>query len=244
MDKKELFLKGLLFFVVLGVSFLAVFLKNYTDIDNTDAKRFKEEYESLNDTVRESDGATYNNVSIPLENPMKYVTALEASEIIKNKTGIIYIGANWCPWCRNAAEVLIDVAKEKNINTIYYLDLTEYRNVWEIKDGTLSKTTNEKEGYYELLDVLDSILGKNNYTLKDANGKVYDTKEKRIYMPTVIAVKNGKIEKSHVGTVDLNSNQNKYDKLTDEQRKELTDTYNAMVLSIESNICSSGNYCE
>lgn len=241
MDKKELFLKGLMLLIVVGVCFFAVFLKG--DNPKTDASRFKEEYESLNGTVRESDGATYNEVSIPLDNPMKYVTALEAVDIVKNKTGILYIGANWCPWCRNAVEVLIDVAKEKNLKTVYYLDLTAYRNVWEIQNGALEKTTLEKEGYYELLNALDSILGKNTYTLKDKDGKVYDTKEKRIYMPTVIAVKDGKIEKNHVGTVDLNSNQNKYDKLTEEQRQELTNTYQEMFLSIESNVCSSGDYC-
>jgi len=244
MEKKELFLKGLVLLIVVAVSFLAVYLKANTNEMKTDGERFKEEYESLNNTVRESDGKNYNNVSIPSENPMKYVNPVEAVDIIKNKTGILYIGANWCPWCRNAVEVLIDVAKEKNVNIIYYLDLTEYRNVWEVRDGKLEKTTVEKEGYYELLRALDSILGSNNYTLKDSEGKVYDTKEKRIYLPTVIAVKDGKIEANHVGTVDLESNQNKYDKLTELQKEELAKVYHEMFSKTLNNVCSSKELCD
>ncbi len=241
MQKKELFLKGILVLLIAGVALFAFCYKK-NDI-TTDAKKFKSEYESLNDTDR-SNGGKYNSVSIPEENPMKYVTVKEATDIIKNKSGMIYIGANWCPWCRNAVEILIDVAKERNVNTVYYLDLTEYRNVWEVKEGKLEKTTVEKEGYYELLEALDSVLGKNTYTVKDKDGKTYDTKEKRIYMPTVIAIKNGKIEDTHVGTVDLNKDQTAYDKLNEEQVSKLKEKYISMFAAIDSSICSSGDYCE
>jgi len=243
MEKKELLLKVLVLLVVVSIAFVAVFIKNNTTHDKTDGLKFKEDYESLNHVVRESDGATYNLVDIPSDNPMKYVSAIEAVEIIKKRSGILYIGANWCPWCRNAVEVLIDVAKEKNVNTIYYLDLTEYRNVWEIKNGSLEKTTTEKEGYYDLLSALDQVLGENSYTLKDKDGKVYDTKEKRIYMPFVLAIKDGEIVDTHVGTVDLNKEQTKYDKLTEEQEKELHQKYQSMFQKIESNVCTSGDYC-
>lgn len=245
MEKKkiEILIKGLLLIAVIGAIFVGVFLRQDEESPKTDAIRFKEEYESLNNTVRESDGATYNEVNIPSENPMKYITAKEAVDIIKNKTGIIYIGANWCPWCRNAIEVLIDVAKKENLKTIYYLDLTQYRNVWEIKDNKLVKTTEEKEGYYELLESLDSILGKDTYKLEKEQVK-YDTKEKRIYMPTVISINHGKIKSHHVGTVDLDEDQTKYSKLTEEQKKELETIYQKMFLDVKSNVCTSGDYCE
>lgn len=240
--EKNLFLKaGLLLIVVVGI---CVVMLNKKEEINSDGIKFKESYESLNNTVRESDGATYNNVEIPENNPMKYVSAKEATEIIKNKTGILYIGANWCPWCRNAVEVLIEVAKKENVNTVYYLDLTEYRNVWEIKENKLVKTTEEKEGYYELLEALDEILGENTYELKDSEGKVYDTKEKRIYMPTVISINKGEIKSHHVGTVDLDEEQTKYSKLTEEQKKELESIYQKMFEDVKSNICTSGEYCD
>lgn len=244
-DKKklEIFLKGILFLLIAG-GLLVGYLYKTGDTNITDAIKFKEEYESLNNTIRESDGATYSSVDIPLNNPMKYVDINEAIEVITKKSGILYIGANWCPWCRNAVEVLIKSANENNLNTIYYLDLSKYRNVWDVEDNRLLKTEEEKEGYYELLKVLDSILGDETYKITK-NGKTYDTKEKRIYMPTVVAIKSGKIIDYHVGTISLDKGQTKYDKLTPEQFEELSKTYTKFMQSIKAeSSCSKDDYCD
>lgn len=216
---------------VIGVVIWLCFLKDNESDIKTDAVRFKESYESLNNTVRESDGADYNNVSIPEDNPYVFVSASEAARIIRAERGVIYIGANWCPWCRNAVPVLMDAAKKNKVNKIYYVDLTKYRNVWEVKDGELVKTTKEKEGYYDLLNALDEVLGEETYKVKGSDGTTYDTKEKRIYMPLVLSVKGGKIMSSHVGTVTLNEDQNKYSPLTKEQTSELLDVYDKLVKS-------------
>lgn len=210
---------------------------------SNDALKFKKEYEKLNNTVRESDGASYNNVSISKNNPIKYLNAKEAVDVIKNKEGVIYFGANWCPWCRNAIPVLFEAAKKENLNTIYYLDMDTVRNIWEIKDNELVKTTTEGEGYYELLEALDSILGDKTYTLKDKDGKVYDTNEKRIYMPLVITVKNGKILDTKLSTTSLNEGQTKYDELTKEQHDELLEYYRSMIKNMKKDECSV-NGCE
>ncbi|MDE5539758.1 MAG: hypothetical protein K2J20_04655, partial [Bacilli bacterium] len=201
-----------------------------TSVASRDAKKFKEEYESLNDTIRESDGAKYNNVTINEDNPIKYIDVKEAIEILKNKKGIIYIGANWCPWCRNAVPVLFDVAKSRSIDIIYYLNLDDEKDNFEIKNGTLIKTKEGTESYYELLELLKDEL--EDYILTDDKGKEYDTKEKRIYIPLVIATKDGKVEATHTGTVTLNKDQTKYSPLTEDQRKELYDIYDNMFAKI------------
>ena len=204
---------------------------------NTDAYKFKVEYESLNNE-KNSNNKKYNSISIDKHNPIKYITAKEAIDIIKNKTGIIYFGANWCPWCRNAVPVLFDVAKDYEYKTIYYLNMDTVKNTFEIKDGKLVKTIKEKKYYYELLNSLDGYLKEGTYTLTDEDGKVYDTKEKRIYMPFVVAVKKGKIVSSHIGTVDLNKNQTPYDKLTKKQYKKLYSIYEEMILEVyEAEVC-------
>lgn len=200
---------------------------------NNDTLKFKKEYEKLNNTIRESDGAKYNNVNIPKDNRIKYINAEEAVNIIENKTGVIYLGAPWCPWCRNAVEVLIDVAKKNNIKNIYYVDMDETRNIWEIQNSKLVKTKKEQSGYYDLLKALDSVLNNETYTITDDDGNIYDTKEKRIYMPLVVTVKDGKIIDNHVGTVSLRQDQTKYDKLTYEQYKELFNIYNNMIDKIK-----------
>lgn len=234
-DNKKILVASLLV-VLLIVSLLA---KNLTENKvRNDSKRFQEEYESLNGTVRESDGAIYQSISIPIDNPIVYVDTKEALRVMKEEKAIVYIGANWCPWCRNAVPVLLDVAKEKKIEKIYYLDLEEEKSSYEIQDGKLVTTQKGSDGYYELLKYLDSEL--KEYILTDENGKKYDTKEKRIYMPFVIASNQGKITKTHVGTVSLNSNQTKYSELTEEQHQELQGIYSNLINSLSSS-CNDGS---
>lgn len=204
--------------------------------ENKDSVVFKQEYEELNNTIRETDGQKYNNVYIDSKNPIKYVTVKEAIDIIKNKSGIMYFGANWCPWCRNAVPVLIEASAKNNNMTIYYLNMDKVRNIWEVNDGKLEKTREEEDGYYELLELLDSILDEDTYKITD-NEKEYDTEEKRIYMPLVVAISNGKIIDHHDGTVELNDDQNKYDSLTEEQHKELLNVYTKMFESVKSETC-------
>ena len=47
---------------------------------NSDAVKFKEEYESLNGTIREKDGKIIRSINIPKNNPMVYSGANEIVE--------------------------------------------------------------------------------------------------------------------------------------------------------------------
>lgn len=88
--------------------------------------------------------------------------------IIENKTGIIYIGFPECIWCQAYVPILNEAAKEEGIEKIYYLNILEDR-----KNNTIN--------YQKLLNLLDANL------LFDDEGN------KRIYVPDVTIVKNGKI---------------------------------------------------
>lgn len=78
-----------------------------------DITKFKEEYESLNES----------NVPLQVDHETKltYLDTKQVVEFLEKKTGIIYFGFPSCPWCRNAIPVLLQVAKEKNM-TVYYYD--------------------------------------------------------------------------------------------------------------------------
>jgi len=226
---------------IVGIIVGGIFLFSEPKIDDnteiSDAVKFKKEYEELNDTIRQSDGAKYNNVSISENNPIKIVDAKGASEVLDKQNAVLYIGAGWCPWCRNAVPVLLDVAKNRDINTIYYLNLDDEKSLWDVVDGKAVKTKDGSKAYYELLEKLKDEL--TDYTLTGNKGKKLNTGEKRIYMPMVIAINDGKVVEKHVGTVELTKDQNKYSALTENQTKELYGIYNELF----NKAFADNNYC-
>lgn len=239
---KERVLRVCIFLVVIAIAIVGFSVglqkeKNVSSPD-TDALKFKKEYEAYNNQERETDlGNYFQELTISEDNPMKYATVDKVIQILTSGTGILYFGYPTCPWCRNAVPVLLDAALENNVKSIYYLNINDIKNVFEIQDGEIVKTKEEEEGYYELLEALDSILSP--YILTDDNGVEYDVGEKRIYVPLVVFVKEGEILGYHVGTVSLEGTQTKYDNLTEEQYWELFDIYSDFIEKI-----SELDYCD
>ena len=109
----------------------------------TDAEKFKTEYESLNGEIRQKDGKKIKSLSISKNNPMKYASYDEVLDVIEKGTGIIYLGFPDCPWCRSALPVLLEAAEDYKIDTIYYIDMKNERDYYEVKDG---KVVYQKDG--------------------------------------------------------------------------------------------------
>lgn len=108
----------------------------------------------------------YNKVGV--DNVFKYATVEQALELFKSESAVIYFGFKECIWCQEYAPILNDYAKQNNIETIYYVDIKQDR-----ADNT--------EQYQELIKLLDKYLS------SDDNG------QKRIYVPDVYFVNQGKI---------------------------------------------------
>lgn len=220
---------------------------NFINIESNkseDSIKFKEEYEKYNNKKVSSD-KNYPSLEISEKNPIKYSTYEEIIDVIKNQTGIIYLGFPECPWCRSIIPVLFDIVKDNDINTIYYLNIKNERSSYVVQDNKLvyeiDENGNEKKGtedYHNLLKVLDKYLTEYTITYED---KTYETGEKRIYAPTVIFVKDGKILGVHVSTVS--SHLSGYDKMTDEQTEELYSIYEDYILDIKSATCDIGTSC-
>lgn len=83
-------------------------------------------------------------------------------------TGIIFLGFPECSWCQNYVKYLNDVAVSKNIDIIYYYNFKSIRE-------------SNTEKYKKLV----SRLG--DYLFLD------DTGSYRLYAPTLVIVKEGKI---------------------------------------------------
>ncbi len=168
--------------------------KDETEV-KTDALDFKNEYESVNKTTNAS-GKEHRSVSISEDNPFVYASAEEIVEKVENgETFYVYFGSKLCPWCRSVIEKAIEVAKENNVETIYYVDIWDdegneiLRDRYILEDGTLTLDIKGTNAYYKLLSAFDNVLS--DYTLTDDNGSEVNTNEKRIYAPNFIYVENG-----------------------------------------------------
>lgn len=233
-------MKKLFLFLILTIA-----LFNLTGcIDNkktmsTDALKFKEEYESLNGTFNSS-GKEYRAISISEDNPMIYKEAEDIIEMINNKeTFAVYFGFNSCPWCRSVVPTLIEVAKNVEIEKIYYVDVKEIRDVIEINEtGELETIKKGTDGYYQLIDLLKDVL--KDYSITDSNGNKIFANEKRIYAPNVVILIDGVAEKLESGISEKQTNS--YMELTNEIKEDTYNKYSQILeyLYAKENTCDAG----
>ena len=151
-DKKNKTLYTVIGIVVLVLACSIGFYKVFTSIENkeTDAEKFASEYSIDNDNV------------------FVYRTLEEINKILKNGTGIVYLGFPECPWCKAYVPYLNEVAKKAKLDKIYYFNILKDRK-------------NNTDNYKKTVELLKDYL------------KYDDEGNKRIYVPAVIAVNKGKI---------------------------------------------------
>lgn len=106
--------------------------------------------------------------SISEDNVFVYRSKDEIINILEHGTGIVYLGYPECPWCMAYVPLLNEIAKNEGIEKIYYYNIREDRK-------------NNTEFYQKVVSILNDYL---NY---DEEGK------KRIFVPNVTFVKEGKI---------------------------------------------------
>ncbi len=157
-----------LIFCLSLIAIYYVFKPTLEEKQDSDAIRFANEYKDIS-----------------TDNIFVYKTEEQIIDILKNKTGIVYLGFPECIWCHSYVSMLNDVAKQKDIREIYYYDIREARE----------SNTN---GYKEIVNLLSDYL----YT--DDSGK------KRILVPDVTFVINGKImwhdnETCNMATSDIDA---------------------------------------
>lgn len=223
MKKKEI-LVAILLVVLLITIVIKTNIKNDT---SSDALKFKKEYESYNDKINEN-GKKYLNMDIDKNNPIVYATFGEIEDIITSKTGIIYFGFPECPWCRNAVPVLIDAARELGIDKIYYFNALTIRDQKHIDDS--GNIIVDKEGtkeYQRLINLLKDYL--------PIYEGLNDDNIKRLYFPTVVFVKEGKVIGLHTSTID--SQKDPYNGLNNNQYQELKNIYSDYINKTYDILC-------
>lgn len=185
-----------------------------------DSLKFKEEYEKINGLTNERNGKTYISINIKSYNPFVYSSYDEIFKLLDNGTGVIYFGFPECPWCRNLVPVLSDSAIANNVKEVYYLNIREDRDTKELTSKGKIKTTKEgTDNYNKLLDILNKYL--------PAYEGLKDDTIKRVYLPTVIFVKDGKViglEQS-LESFSKRADGNAYQEMNVEEKAELTKVF-------------------
>ena len=216
MEKNNKIILSVLIILTIGVIVACVFaLRTNKDKSLSDAITFRNEYMELNEKTNDN-GVMYPDVTISESNTIEYKSAKEVVNLLKKGTGIIYFGFPTCPWCRSLVTSLAKVAESEH-EPIYYLNIQDMRSSFALEEGKLKKTKDGSKEYYQILELLDSHLEK--FILEDEAGNSFDTKEKRLYAPTIVSVKDGVVKKIHVGTIE--SQKSAYDKLTNSNLEEL-----------------------
>lgn len=243
-------LSGLLIILILIGGFFAYkhFIGNLKNGNVTaDEKRFKEDYEKLNNTTRKS-GMKLRTMDVMKDNNIKYITIEEAAEKINKGSGVIYFGFAGCPWCRNAVPSLLQAMSSTDLEEIYYVDIrpvaddenTDIRSIWKVNarnKAEKDKSHTVSESYYNILTDLAGWLS--DYEIKTDNGKIINTGEKRLYAPTVVAVSNGTVVGFHEGTLKGHDiKDGNLPDLTKEQEEELTKIYVDMINKYLGSNCS------
>ena len=102
------------------------------------------------------------------DNYFVYRNIDEIIKILEHGTGVVYLGFPECPWCQAYVPMLNEVADIEGLEKIYYYNIYEDRK-------------NNTESYQTIVNIL------NEYLQYDDEGN------KRIYVPAIIVVSEGKI---------------------------------------------------
>lgn len=156
--------------VLVGVIIFLNIKKKNEDNSITDAKKFSEEYKISEDNV------------------FVYRNSDEILKIMKNGTGVVYLGFPECPWCSAYVVYLNEVAKENHLDKIYYYNILEdrknntefYKEVIKLLSGNLQYDDEGNERLYVpnvSFHVKGKIIGNDYETSKDT----HDLKDPKDY---------------------------------------------------------------
>ena len=232
MDKKQkilLLIIGILVIMAIVIGVLA-FKKEKNNPVHNKVNEFKEEYESLNGVI-DDDGYTYQTVEIDIDAPVVYSKLKDVVELFdkEESSAVVFIGNAKDYTSRNAISPLLSAIDSLGIEKLYYVDSSNFDD-------------NKTEEYQQIMKKIDSIL--DTEEIKDDEGNVVGTAEKKIYVPTVIVIKDKELVDYHIGTLEENMKKENITKeLTKKEKEGLFDVYTSMLLKISDGSCNEETDC-
>lgn len=169
------------------------------------------------ETISDSKKFASEYTQVQEYNVFTYRSEDEIIKILEHGTGIVYLGFPECPWCQAYVPILNEVADIEGLDKVYYYNILKDR-----QDNT--------EFYQKLVSILSDNLR-------------YDEEgNKRIYVPAVISVVEGKItgfdDESSYDTLGFNDPK---DYWTEERIKNLKLKLTNMISPVVENKCSECN---
>ena len=125
-------------------------------------------FEHVNYNQKEIDKFVSEYTLLEENHVFKIINIDESINILNNKTGILFFCNPGSDWCQHYAKILDDIAVENQIETIYYVDIKDDRNINSNK-------------YRKIVTIMQDHLDSD------------DTGNKRLNMPNLTFVKNGEI---------------------------------------------------
>ena len=177
---------GICAILVIGFCAFLILTKEEDEV-LSDALKFKQEFESYNGAKYSGDyDGNLIEVNILEDNPFVYKSAKEIVDIMKNDDAYILFGYATDPVTRKSIEVLLDALNERNIDTVYYVDIKDIRDEYSVSWPT-ELIKKGSESYQEIKEILGDVL--NEYYVNDfANNMRYDTGDVGLYSPTFVAI--------------------------------------------------------
>jgi len=178
---------------------------------NTDLFRETEVRNAIDNNVSQNIRFYREYPSVDENNVYHYATYDEVVELFVSGTGIVFFGFPACPWCQAYAPVLDEVARERGVEKIYYLDIREMRE-------------NETDEYKTLVEYTAKYLE------NDENGN------EKIYVPDSYFIKEGKIV-GHNNSMSTLPGDNVTEYFDEEKRKELKADFISLVEKVYEPLC-------
>lgn len=132
MKKKIIYIIVLILLILVGVGVFLFLNNNKPEPEKSDNVKFSEEY-----------------TEVSLDNVFVYRDAESIISIMKEGTGVVYLGFPECPWCQSYVKYLNETAKEVGIDKIYYFNILEERK-------------NNTKAYQEIVEILKTMLQKDD----------------------------------------------------------------------------------
>ena len=151
------------------------------------------------------------------DNVFVYKNSEEIIKILEHGTGVVLLGFPECPWCQKYVVYLNEVAKELDLEEIYYYNILEDRE-------------SNNDTYKKIVSILES------YLQYDKEGN------KRVYVPLVVGIKNGEIVGFDDETsYDTKGFENPDDYWNDEEVRDLKTKLTDIINNSNDNMCTSCN---